>query len=379
MATGKHDAAIVGVGQTNFADLYASTQGPRDAYALAGEALRAALDDAGLDRSDIDGLITSRIDYGRMADVMGLHQPRVINGYEGTGRMSGLAVQTAAALIADGQADVIALVYGNNGRSAAFKYAGGEGASPTAKYDEMFGMTSAGAYVGMMWRRYQHLYGAPDGALAPVAINNRYHAARNPAAVMKKQITTEDYLAARFIADPLRLFDYCIVNDGGVAIIMTSMERAKSLRKPPVRIAASAGSANLTNYYTSTDFFYGACQDVAGRLYQQAGIQPEDVDCLQIYDNFTPVLLFSLEGFGHVKQGQAWEFAQDGRLAFDGERPTNTSGGHTGESYMQGWALHVEAVRQLRGEATDRQVANCSTVQYMCASPVVSSHILVRD
>ena len=93
----------------------------------------------------------------------------------------------------------------------------------------------------------------------------------------------------------------------------------------------------------------------------------------------TPVLLFSLEGFGHAKQGQAWEFAQNGRLAFDGQMPTNTSGGHTGESYMQGWSLHVEAVRQLRGEAGDRQVADCRTVQYMCASPVVSSHILVRD
>ena len=372
------DAAIVGVGQTDFESLYSKSEGPRDAYALAVEALRNALDDAGLQKSDLDGMLCSRIDYSRMADIIGLHSPRVVNGFEGTGRMSGLAVQTAAALIADGQADLIACVYGNNGKSAAFSY-GGESGGPTAKYDEMYGMSSAGAYVGMMYRRYQHLYGAPDDALAPIAINNRYHAARNPVAVMKKEISTEDYLASRYIAEPLRLFDYCIINDGGVALIVASAERAKSLAKPPVRIAATAASANLTNYYTSTDFFYGACQDVAGRIYQQAGMKPEEMDCLQIYDNFTPIVLFSLEGFGHTERGTAWEYVRNGRLAFDGERPTNTSGGHTGESYMQGWALHVEAVRQLRGEAGGRQVANCKAAQYMCASPVVSSHILIRD
>jgi acetyl-CoA acetyltransferase len=379
MANDKKDAAIVGVGQTNFAELYAKTDTPRDVHGLAAEALREALDDCGLQLSDLDGVICSRVDYGRMATVLGMQSPKVINSYEGSGRMSGVAVQTAAALIADGRADVIALVYGNNGRSSAYKYAGQDTASEVSKHDRLFGMTSPGAYVGMMWRRYQHLYGAPDGALAPIAINNRFHASRNPGAVMNSEITTEEYLAARWIADPLRLFDYCIINDGGVAMIMTSVARAKSLKKSPVRVAASAASGSLGNYYTATDLFYDPCQDVANKLYQQSGLRPEDMDCLEIYDNFTPIVAFSLEGFGHAERGTAWEWVQDGKLRYDRERPTNTCGGHTGESYMQGWSLHVEAVRQVRGEAGDRQVKDCRTAQYMCASPIVTSHILVRD
>lgn len=379
MPKDRTQSAIVGVGQTNFGELYAKAETPRDPYGLAATALREALDDAGLTVADLDGMICSRVDYGRMATVLGMQHPAVINSYEGAGRMSGVAVQTAASLIADGRAEVIALVYGNNGRSAAYKYAGQDSAPEIAKHDRMYGMTSAGAYVGLMWRHYQHLYGAPDGALAPVAINNRYHAARNPGAVMKTEITTEEYTQARWIADPLRLYDYCIINDGGVAMIMTSVERAKSLRKPPVRIAASASSADLTNYYTSTDFFYGPCRETADRVYAQAGIRPEEIDCLEIYDNFTPIVLFTLEGFGHADRGTAWEWVRDGKLGFDRERPTNTCGGHTGESYMQGWSLHVEAVRQLRGEAGTRQVEGCRTAQYMCASPIVTSHILVRD
>ena len=358
--------------------LYAVRDTQRDEYALAAQALKDALDDAGLDKSEVDGLLTARVGYNRMADVAGIRNPRVVNGLEGSGRMSGVSLQHATALVATGMADVVACVYGNNGRSVQMKY-GGEGGGPTAAYDAMHGMTSPGAYVAMMYRRYRHLYGAPEDALAPVAISNRHNAARNPVAVMREEIDTERYLSSRYIAEPLRLFDYCIINDGGVAFIVTSLERARSLRKRPVRVAATAAMGDLTNYYTSTDMFYGACQDVARRVYARSGLGPEQMDCLQVYDNFTPIVLFTLEGFGHAKQGSAWEWIRGGRIGFDGERPLNTSGGHTGESYMQGWALHVEAVRQIRGECGDRQVAACHTAQYMCASPIVTSHVLVGE
>lgn len=369
--------AIVGVGTTAFAQRYRELDPELTAYELAVEALTNALDDAGLTNKDVDGLITARVpSYARMADVLGLRHPRFVNGLEGSGRMSGVALQTAVMAVTTGMAEVVACVYGNNGRSAGARYGGEEGGESTAIYDTMYGMTSPGAYVAMMFRRYQYLYGAPDDALAPLAINNRKNAALNPNAVMQKPITYQEYMASRYIAEPLRLFDYCLINDGGVAFIVTSAERARDLRKPPVYVSATAATGDLTNYYTSEDFFFAACSDVAKRLYPAAGITPSDVDSVHIYDNFTPTILFSLEGFGFCPRGEAWQWVKNGRIELSGELPVNTSGGHTAESYMQGWALHVEAVRQLRGEAGDRQVPNCGVAQYMCAAPIVTSHIL---
>lgn len=376
MGNNKRGAAIVGVGQSNFGALFANKDASRDANALAVDALHQAIDDAGLKKSDIDGLVCSWVDYGRIATVAGIPQPDVIYGLQGAGRMSGVAVQQAAALIESGAAEVIALVYGNNGRSVKMSY-GGEALSPTQAYDTMYGMTSVGAEAAMMFRRYCHDYGAPANSLAPVAINNRRNASMNAGAVMATELSLEEYLNSRYVAEPLRLFDYCIINDGGVAMIITTQERAKSLRKRPVNIAASASRGDLGNYYVSSDFFYRACHEVGQRVYKKSGFGPADMDCLQIYDNFTPIVLFSLEGFGHAARGEAWRFVQDGRIAIEGAMPVNTAGGHTGESYMQGWAHHVEAVRQIRGEGGKRQVKDCNVAQYMCASPIVSSHVMV--
>ena len=159
-------------------------------------------------------------------------------------------------------------------------------------------------------------------------------------------------------------------------MIVTKAERAKTLKKIPILVSGMAACGELTNYYTSTDFFYSACQSVAKRVRDQSGVATSDVDSVQIYDNFTPVILFTLEGFGYCGRGEAWEYVKGDRISRLGQLPMNTSGGHTSESYMQGWALHAEAVRQLRGEAGERQVANCDVIQYMCASPIVTSHIL---
>lgn len=372
--------AIVGVGTTDFAAMYKERDPSRTSYGLGIDALKNALDDAGLKIGAIDGLLCCRMSsYERIGDLLGLRHPCVVNGYEGSGRMAGVIIQHAAALIAAGLATTVACVYGNNGRSAAMTYGGESAAAPdNLYYDLAYGMTSPGAYVSMMYKRYAHLYGAPDGALAPLAISNRKNAALNPIAVMKEQITEEQYLAARYIAEPLRLYDYCMINDGGCAIIVTSADRAKDLKKRPVLISASASCGDLTNFYTKPDFFDEASKHVADKVYQQAGLGPSDMDCVQIYDNFTPIMLFSLESFGFAPRGEGWRWIRDGRIELGGELPVNTSGGHTAEGYMQGWALQIEAVRQLRGEAGARQVPDCETAQYICVSPVVSSHILSR-
>ncbi|WP_454627380.1 thiolase family protein [Bradyrhizobium cenepequi] len=369
--------AIVGVGNTNYAALYRDRT-PRSAEALGVEALKKALEDAGLSKGDLDGLITARIsDYNGFATLIGTPQLRVVNALEGSGRMAGLAVQHAVALIQSGRASTIALVYGNNGRSAGATY-GGDYAIGNAKYDWAYGMTSPGASVALMYQRYRQLYGAPDDALAPIAISNRRNAEVNPEAAMRKPLSREEYINARYVAEPLRLYDYCMINDGGVAIILTSVDRAKELKSVPVEIMSMGSSSNLTNYYTVTDLFANGSRRAAAQVFGEAGLSPKDIDVVQIYDNFTPIVLFSLESFGFTAEGEGWKWIRDGRIEREGELPINTSGGHTSEGYMQGWGLQVEAVRQMRGDAGQRQVKNPEFGQYICVSPLITSHIFRR-
>ncbi len=243
--------------------------------------------------------------------------------------------------------------------------------------DAAYGMTSPGAAVAHMYRRYQHLYHPPEETLGYFAVNNRQNASLNPLAVMRSPITMDDYLASRYVAEPLRLLDYCLINDGGVCLIVTSAERARDLKKPPVYIHASASAGDFSYQYTVDDFFCDALEMVADDLFANSEIQREDIDVAQIYDNFTPVFLFTLEGMGFCPRGEAANWVTPARIARDGDFPINTSGGHTSESYMQGWGLLAEAVRQVRGEAGERQVANCENALFANAAPI-SSAILFR-
>jgi len=370
-------AAIVGVGATPFAELSAVPESPRSAYDLAADAFGRAVADSGLEKSEIDGLLCARIPaYTHMADILGLRHLKFVNSFDGSGRMSGIALEVAVMAVASGLANTVALVYGNNGRSAGARYGGDDGAMPTTSFDAVYGMTSPGAYVAMMYQRYMHDFQVPDGALATLAINNRNNAMLNPNAVMRSPVDLDTYMGSRFIAEPLRLYDYCLINDGGVALIVTTPDRARHLAKRPVYVRATAACSDLSNFYTSTDYFYTACNSVSSRIFADAGIAREDVRCLQVYDNFTPTILFALEGFGYCDRGQAWSWATPERISVQGDLPINTSGGHTSESYMQGWALHVEAVRQVRGECGARQVPDCDLVQYICPAPIVTSHVL---
>ncbi len=157
--------AIVGVGTTEFGPRYRNLDPELSPYELAAEALQNALDDAGLSKDDVDGLVAARLpSYARMADVFGIRRPRILNAFQGSGRMSGVVLETAVMAVATGLANVVACVYGNNGRSVGARYGGDieSGPGSTSIYDTMYGMTSPGAYVSLMYRRYQHLYGVPD-------------------------------------------------------------------------------------------------------------------------------------------------------------------------------------------------------------------------
>jgi acetyl-CoA acetyltransferase len=195
---------------------------------------------------------------------------------------------------------------------------------------------------------------------------------------MTTPITMEDYLNSRFIAEPLRLLDYCLINDGAVCIILTRAERARDLAKPPVYISAMAQAGDFDHQYTVDDCFYEPLQMVARDLFDGSPVSRGDIDVAEIYDNFTPTILFTLEGLGFCKQGESGAWVTPERIALEGALPVNTSGGHTSESYMQGWALLAEAVRQLRGECGARQVANVQTALYACAAPICSGIIFRR-
>jgi acetyl-CoA acetyltransferase len=373
----RNRAAVIGVGTTQFGKLPG-----HDPYDLGAWALREALDDCGLAAADIDGVIVNRIpDYQRFCETFGLN-PRFALITPGQGRMSGVSIELAVLAIASGMANTIALVYGNDGRSAGAKYGGdsdrygGGGAEQSFPY----GMTSPGAAHAMMFARHMQKYGTTSEQLAAVPVAFRKHAALNPAAVMRELITVEQHQASKFIAAPLHIYDYCLINDGGVALILTSSERAHDAKKDPVYIRGfSQATKLLDSTFPPEDLWYGAMQSAAKDVYQMAGVQREDLDALMIYDNFSPTVLFSLEGFGFCKQGEGGDWMQGGRLELGGEFPSNTSGGHLSESYMQGWGLNVEAVRQLRGECGARQVNDAGLIQYMCAAPLITSIIYGKD
>jgi len=365
--------AVAGVGTTRYGRL------PEyDAYDLGVWALKSALEDCGLGFGDVDGLIINRIaDYQRFGEITGIN-PRYTTITPGQGRFSGICIQTAVAVIAAGMAEVVALVYGNNGRSAGDHYGGASDAygSGGAGLWFPYGMTSPGAFHALMMRRHMEEYGTTTEQLGAIARAFRRHASLNPQAVMRTPFTPEEYRTARFICEPLRLLDYCLINDGGVAMILTSAERARDLRKPAVYVRGfSQASALAGSTFPPDDYWRAPMARVAADVYQMAGAGPADMDALMIYDNFTPTVLFSLEGFGFCPPGESGPWVAGGKLELGDEFPTNTSGGHLSESYMQGWALNVEAVRQVRGECGARQVAGANLVQYMTAAPVITSII----
>ena len=373
--------AVAGVGDVDYARYYQQRdlQCPRDPYALGVEAFKNALEDSGLTKEDIDGVICVRDirQYDQFCYRIGIDKPRLVNGLESSGRQSGLALQYAAMAIATGMAHTVAVVYANNGRTAKYNYGStGDAGDP---FGIVNGMTSPGAQVASMFKRYCHEFGASSESLGKIAIAQRYHASLTPHAVFKTPITMDEYMGARYITEPLRLFDYCMINDGAVAVILTTVERAKDLRKPVVEILATSACGDMKSMYMKEDFFYGALGKISEDLRGQAGIRLTDVDNLQIYDNFTSTVMFSLEGLGLCGRGEAGRYIDEvGITLGQSPHPVNTSGGHVSEAYMQGFNHQVECVRQLRHECGARQVPDSKLSLYVCAAPILTGHIFAR-
>jgi acetyl-CoA acetyltransferase len=363
-------AAVAGVGHTDWpADYAAVRKGDvrQDSYGYAALAFKAALADAGIDRDQVDGLIVGPTTaYERVGEVLGLD---VRWGGQADAM---LAVIQACMAIHAGLAEVVAIVYGNNQRSASVNYGGANAAGGAAflayVYHAPWGFTSQGALYAMMFRRYMEETGLTAAELGEVAVAQRLAASLNPNAIMRKPITIEDYLASPHVCEPLHLFDYCLINDGGVALIIAEAGRARAMRKPPVYIQG-VGRHDLNRGAASmeprlTDYYLPARRKAAEQVFNMAGVGPADIDAVQIYDSFSCHIPLALEGYGYCRDGDAGRFLREEGVALGRRLPVNTGGGHLSESYMQGWNHQVEAVRQVRGECGDRQVPDCRFVHY---------------
>ncbi|MFA6265114.1 MAG: thiolase family protein [Pseudolabrys sp.] len=366
----KRVAAVVGVGHSDWiGDWHRVRAGerPGDCYAYATSAFRNALADANMTRDRIDGLIVGPTTaYERMAEVLNM------NVRWGDQADAVLSVVQACMAIESGMADIVALVYGNDQRSVGTQYGGPQAMGGdlflSYVYHAPWGMTSQGALYALTFRRYAELYGISERDLGHVAVAQREGSSRNPNAIQRKPITLDDYMAAPYITEPLRLFDYCLINDGGVALIIAEAELAGKLSPKPVfiegvgRYDLNAGATSLEPRLT--EFYRPAQQAAAEQVFGMAGLEPKDVDVFQVYDSFSVHIPLALEGYGYCKVGEAGRFMREEGIGLGGRLPTNTSGGHLSESYMQGWNHQVECVRQLRGECGERQIADCRRVHY---------------
>ena len=385
MVTTAQRACIVGLGETRYTKW--GQMGDRGEWSLACEAVMNATQDAGLLINDIDGLASFSNDSNvpwLLQHALGLPNLKwtsMVWGGGGSGACGALA--HAASAVESGSAHYVAVFRSLcQGPGHRYGQAGGYNELPHLNFMAPFGMFSPPIMIAPLIQRYKHEFGAKPEHFAEIALVCRDNAQRNPRAVMRgRPLTLEDYLQSRIIASPLRLFDCCQENDGACALIVTTQERASDLRKKPVRILAAAQGGNpgwydgaLGSHNMPVDEYgAGNGKTLARDLFSRAGLTPQDVDVLQIYDHFTGLVLMTLENFGFCDRGEAGPFAAAGNLRWpDGRFPLNTSGGHLSEAYIHGLNLAVEGVRQMRGESTSqvKDAKTCLVTAGLSASPL---------
>ena len=354
--------AIAGIGQTEF-----SKDSGRSELQLACECVKHALDDAGLAPSDVDGLVTFTLDTNEEMEVgrnLGIDELSVFSQVPyGGGAAAGVVLQAAMA-VATGVADVVVCYRAFNERSGTRfgGFAGQLGALPPfMSWYAPWGLLTPASWVALHARRYMDAYGVSNADFAPVAVVDRAHAATNPAAwFFGRPITVEDHQASRWVVEPvLRLLDCCQESDGGVALVVTSAERAGDLRAAPAVITAVAQGATydsemMTSYYRDDLLGLPEMRVVGDRLWRDSGLGPDDISTAFLYDHFTPFVLMQLEELGFCGRGEAKEFATVENLSLGGRLPINTSGGLLGEAYIHGMNGITEAVRQIRGESVNQ-------------------------
>ncbi|MGW4976253.1 lipid-transfer protein [Streptomyces mirabilis] len=350
-------AAIVGIGATEF-----SKDSGRSELTLAAEAVRAALDDAGLTPAEVDGMVTFTMDTSpeiTVAQAAGIGELSFFSRVHYGGGAACATVQQAALAVATGVAEVVVCYRAFNERSGRRFGAGVQQREPSAEGVALgwalpFGLLTPASWVAMAAQRYLHTYALTPEAFGHVAVVDRKYAATNPAAYFHgRPITLAEHAASRWIVGPLRLLDCCQETDGGQALVVTSVERARELPHPPAVITAAAQGAGraqeqMTSFYRDELTGLPEMGVVARQLWRTSGLTPTDIDVGILYDHFTPFVLMQLEEFGFCKPGEAADFVAEERL------PLNTHGGQLGEAYLHGMNGVAEAVRQLRGTSVNQ-------------------------
>ena len=363
----RNKVAVVGIGATEF-----SKRSGRSEMRLAVEAITAALQDAGLQSSEVDGLSTFVMDKNPEVEVFRLIGGRNLRFFSRADYGGGGAcapILHAALAIASGVCDVAVVYRAMNERSSYRFGAGQMGAmSDASSFIEVnftnwylpYGLMSPAAFLAIAARRYMQMFGVESADFGRVTVAARDFAATNPAAhFYKRPITLDDHQQSRWIAEPLRLLDCCQESDGAVAIVLTSAERARDLKQAPAYIAAAAQGATsdtrmMTAYDQADITRLGEKELVAKTLYAMSGLAPADIHTAILYDHFSPFVLLQLEAFGFCGRGEAKDFVLDGHIGRGGSVPVNPNGGQLGEAYLHGLNGLAEGVRQLRGTSVNQ-------------------------
>jgi acetyl-CoA acetyltransferase len=355
--------AIVGTGKSRLGQVGANS------LALLEEAIKNALVEAGLTNKDIDGVVVRGAD-----DIYSHHQlvaqrlgvdANFSTSLDNGGASQILSIILAIMAMEAGLATAVVCGYGRDSWSRTHNKSGSglaqndliPAAQRPKEHGPEFGHFGAVSQHAFGARRHMFEYGTTREDFALIAMAFREHALRNPEAVMKKPMAIEDYYKARLIVDPFGMFDCSLNSDGAGAVIVTTTERARSLRQKPVLIKGFA-THNNTKGWIEEDHMLSTGADESGkRAFKMAGLGPEDVDTAQIYDCFTYMVLTQLEDYGFCKKGEGGAFVRSGALRLGGALPTNTSGGQLSEAHVEGMLQIVEGARQLQGRyGTDRQV-----------------------
>jgi len=331
-------------------------------FQIMAECAKGALDEAGLTIGDVDGLFGASMTMGMMgivdlAEYLNL-KPSYLDGTNIGGSSFVAHVTHAAAAINAGMCEVALVLYGSTASSNAMAIGTGgrAGTNPAESFVTPYGMTTVGSYA-LYANLHMATYGTTSEQLAEIAVAMRHHASLNPNAKMRQPITVDDVMSSRVISTPLHLLDCCIISDGGGAVVVTSLERARDLATDPV-VLLGAGEAATHQEIGSPDLLTIAARQSGQHAFEMAGVTHDDIDLAMIYDSFTITVLATLENLGFCKPGEGGDYVTGGRIALGGELPINPDGGGLSSNHpgMRGIFLVIEAVKQLRGECGDRQV-----------------------